>query len=98
MNRIIPTVAALGVAISLLTACSPADDSCDNAAGTHPVAVAQVAPERPSGGTSGGRGSGSRSSGSKPKPSKPKPGTQHSTTGGSHSHHHYDDYDDCDND
>ncbi|MFE4647707.1 hypothetical protein [Streptomyces sp. NPDC056707] len=94
MKRIIPTTAALGLAVSLLTSCSPADE-CDTAAGTRPVAVAQVAPERPSGGTSGGRNSGSRSSGSKPKPSKPRPATQHSTSGG-HSHHDY--YDDCDDD
>ncbi|MFD8687812.1 hypothetical protein [Streptomyces sp. NPDC059651] len=92
MNRTIPAAAALAVVVSLLTACSPAD-ACDIAAGTHPVAVAQVAPERPSGGTSGGRSFGSRSS-SKPTPSKPRTGTQHSTTGG-HSHH---DHDDCDTD
>lgn len=91
MNRIIPTAAALGLALSLLTACSP--DTCDNAAGTHPVAVAQVAPEQPTAGKGGGRGSGSRSSGSKPKPSKPKP--HHGSTTGGHSHH---DYDDCDDD
>lgn len=93
MNRIIPTAAALGLALSLLTACSN-DDTCDNAASIHPVAVAQVAPAQPAAGKGGGRGSGSRSSGSKPKPPKPKAAKQYGTTGG-HSHH---DYDDCDDD
>ncbi|XMN09342.1 hypothetical protein ACK8N7_26530 [Streptomyces griseobrunneus] len=86
MKRIIPTIAVAALAAALLTGCTP-DDDCDSAAGTHPAPIAQVAPERPSGGSSGGRSSGSRSSGSKSKPSKPKaPRYSTGSTGGSHGH------------
>lgn len=92
MQRTVPTITVAALAVALLTGCTP-DDDCDQAANLYPTPIAQVAPERPSGGSSGGRSSGSRSSGSKPKPSKPK--TPHygtSTTGGHH------DRDDCDDD
>ncbi|MEU2797681.1 hypothetical protein [Streptomyces sp. NPDC007117] len=85
MQRTTPTIGALALVVALLTSCTPADD-CGQAASRYPTPVAQAAPERPSGGSSGGRSSTSRSSGSKTKPSKPKVRQSTGSTGGSHGH------------
>lgn len=96
MKRALTALPAVLLAAATLTACGDTSDDCTYAL---PAPAPQIAPERPSGGTSGGsRSSGSRSTSKGSNPSKSRPTTPKNTTtsGGAGGTIHLDTDDDCD--
>ncbi|MEU3099646.1 hypothetical protein ABZ690_34300 [Streptomyces sp. NPDC006967] len=98
--RTLTTLAAVLLTAAILTACNGVDDDCQALTIPAPAAqiAPQVAPERPSGGTSGGGRSSSSRGGSSSSSSKHRPAHKGTSSSGGSGGVHVDIDHDCDDD